>query len=128
MKELWDQLGYENLAFTQQNLRDQAARLGKTLGRVTEAMCDQIGTRRTERSQIIKAEREHNLCGNEQNQDQGNQVADMNLHNTDLHELSSTMECDLLNSAEQILLSVSNTFGDFTERNVDTYPHKGKTN
>ena len=40
--------------------------------------------------------------------------------NTDLDELSSTMECDLLNSAERILLSVSNTFGDFTERNVDT--------
>lgn len=64
----------------------------------------------------MEAEQEHNLCGNEQNQDQGNQVADMNLHNTDLDELSSTMEGDLLNSAEQIVLSVSNTSGHFTER------------
>ena len=81
MKELWDQLEYENLGFTQQNLRDQAARLGETLGSVTEVMCDQIGIRRTERSQNIEAEQEHNLCGNKQNQDQGNQVADMNLYN-----------------------------------------------
>lgn len=38
MKELWDQLEYENLGFTQQNLRDQAGRLGKTLGSVTEVI------------------------------------------------------------------------------------------
>ena len=34
MKELWDQMGHEDLGFTKQNLRDQAARLEKSLGSI----------------------------------------------------------------------------------------------
>ena len=34
MKELWDQMGHEDLEFTRQNLQDQAARLEKSLGSV----------------------------------------------------------------------------------------------
>ena len=36
MKELWDQMGHEDMGFTKQNLRDQAARLEKSLGSVTQ--------------------------------------------------------------------------------------------
>ena len=32
MKELWDAKGYGELGFSNQNLRDQASRLGKSIG------------------------------------------------------------------------------------------------
>ena len=35
MKQLWDQMGHEDLGFTKRNLRDQVARLEKSLGSVT---------------------------------------------------------------------------------------------
>ena len=38
MKELWDDSEYGNLQLTEQNLRDQASRLEKTLGNVTEVI------------------------------------------------------------------------------------------
>ena len=38
MKELWDQMGHEDMGFTKQNLRDQAARLEKSLGSVTSTI------------------------------------------------------------------------------------------
>ena len=54
MKELWDEMGYENLALTSQNLRDQAARLEKTLGNVAETISRRVGMRE-------KQTREENL-------------------------------------------------------------------
>ena len=38
VKELWDQMGHEDLGFTKQNLRDQAAWLEKSLGSVTRTI------------------------------------------------------------------------------------------
>ena len=46
VKELWDQMGHEDLGFTKQNLRDQAARLEKSLGSVTRTITDGIKAHR----------------------------------------------------------------------------------
>ena len=45
MKELWEEMGYENLALTSQNRRDQAARLEKILGNVAETISRRVGMR-----------------------------------------------------------------------------------
>ena len=45
MSELWEEMGYQNLALTNQNLRDQAARLEKTLGNVVETISRRVGIR-----------------------------------------------------------------------------------
>ena len=41
-KELWDQMEHEDLEFTRQNLRDQAARREKSLGSVTSTITNGI--------------------------------------------------------------------------------------
>ena len=46
MKELWDDLGYGELGLTAQNLRDQAARLEKSLGSIKGTMDRQIWERK----------------------------------------------------------------------------------
>ena len=45
MNELWEEVGYENLALTNENLRDQVARLEKTLGNVAETISRRVGIR-----------------------------------------------------------------------------------
>ena len=45
MKELWDEAGFENLALTSQNLRDQAARLEKSIGDVGYLIAASVGLR-----------------------------------------------------------------------------------
>ena len=45
MKELWDEAGFGNLALTSQNLRDQAARLEKSIGDVGHAIAKSVGLR-----------------------------------------------------------------------------------
>ena len=45
MNELWEEMGYENLTLTNQNLRDQAARLENTLGNVAEIISRTVGIR-----------------------------------------------------------------------------------
>ena len=48
MKELWCDGEYANLQLTSQNLRDQAARLEKTLGNVTKLIVNHLGAGNTE--------------------------------------------------------------------------------
>ena len=43
MKELWDGSGYGKLELTSRNLRDQAARLEKTMGDVRVAISESVG-------------------------------------------------------------------------------------
>ena len=45
-KELWDQMGHEDLGFTKQSLRDQAARIEKSLGSVTRTITNGIKAKR----------------------------------------------------------------------------------
>ena len=46
MKQLWDQMGHENMGFTKRNLRDQVARLEKSLGSVTSTITNGIKANR----------------------------------------------------------------------------------
>ena len=46
MKELWDQMGNEDLGLMKQNLRDQAARLEKSFGSVSSAITNGIKANR----------------------------------------------------------------------------------
>ena len=46
MKQLWDQMGHEDVRFTKRNLRDQVARLEKSLGSVTSTITNGIKAKR----------------------------------------------------------------------------------
>ena len=46
MKELWDQMGHEDMGFTKQNLQDQATRLKKSLGSVISTITNGIKAKR----------------------------------------------------------------------------------
>ena len=46
MKQLWDQMGHEDTGFTKRNLRDQVARLEKSLGSVTSPITNGIKAKR----------------------------------------------------------------------------------
>ena len=46
MKELLDQTGHEDIGFTKQNLRDQAAQLEKSLGRIISTITNGIKAKR----------------------------------------------------------------------------------
>ena len=48
IKELWDQMGHEDMEFTKQNLRHQAARLEKSLGSVTSTITNGIKAKKGE--------------------------------------------------------------------------------
>ena len=53
---MFDRLGYGHLGLTRQNLRDQAARLEKSLGNVTENVSSMVGKRRRNecgRSEVV---------------------------------------------------------------------------
>ena len=112
MKELWDDLGYGELGLTAQNLHDQAARMEKSLGSVKGMMDRQIGRgndTRIENKEESKTE--NNLC----NGDRSQEVVEGN----DLHTASDCVlnktESMLLDSANCILLSVSDNTGDFVK-------------
>ena len=63
MKELWDEAGFENLAFTSQNLRDQAARLEKSIGDVGYLIAASVGLRRSDEADGSEGStREVNVC------------------------------------------------------------------
>ena len=56
---MWDDLGYQHLAFSSQNLRDHAAALEKTLGDAASDIVSRVG--RTERrDQEKESEQEEN--------------------------------------------------------------------
>ena len=44
MKDLWEEKGYANLGFTNQHLRDQAAKLEKSVGNVRDLISVSVGS------------------------------------------------------------------------------------
>ena len=46
MKQLWDQMGHEDMGFTKRNLWDQVARLEKSLGSLTSTITNGIKAKR----------------------------------------------------------------------------------
>ena len=61
MKELWDDSGFGNLELTSQNLRDQAARLEKTMGDVRVVISESVGQRVREEEPAIRDFNARNL-------------------------------------------------------------------
>ena len=57
MKDMWDELGYEHLALSSQNLRDKAAALERMVGNVSKDYVRNVG----------RAERTRSERGNEEN-------------------------------------------------------------
>ena len=53
MKELWDDMGYAEIGLSSQNLRDQAARVERTLGNVKDTIRANVGCGKRERSRNI---------------------------------------------------------------------------
>ena len=43
MKDMWDELGYEHLALSSQNLRDKAVALEQTVGNVSRDIVRNVG-------------------------------------------------------------------------------------
>ena len=54
MKELWDDSVCGHVDLTSQNLRDQAARLKKTMGDVTCVISESVGQRAEERNYRVE--------------------------------------------------------------------------
>ena len=54
MKELWDKMSYEHLDLSSHNLRDQAARLKKSLGNAASNIVSRVGVQRQETMESIE--------------------------------------------------------------------------
>ena len=123
MKELWENKGYADLKLTSQNLRDQAARLEKTLGDVSKTLNERIGSKENAESQPDENfEQDTNILVNEQS-----------LHNSSLLLVNDqrdgplgeerTMDNqtrELMDSTMDIFATVSARDGLFTSREIDT--------
>ena len=136
MKEMWDELGYEGLALTPQNLRDQAARLEKTLGNVGTVICGSVAVNTRERSESrednMEITEETSMEISEETRQQPELNTD-NEDNLDLHEECTQAELveedsfvltgkerDLLDLSKQILIVVYGNEGDYCNRQIDT--------
>lgn len=135
MKELWDDSGYGELELTSQNLRDQAARLEKTMGDVRVAISESVGQRAREEEPTI---RDFNA------RDLESTNFEVNHEDADLHTVTvgaiptrpagvlKQQTCDLLDSSNVIFARVNTQQGEFGEREIDTRikerPTKGDLN
>ena len=135
MKELWDDSGYGELELTSQNLRDQAARLEKTMGDVRVAIFESVGQRARE-------EEPTNRDFNARNLESTNY--EVNHEDADLHTVTveaiptrpagvlNQQTCDLIDSSNVIFARVNTQPGEFGERDIDTRikerPTKGDLN
>ena len=138
MKELQDQMGHEDMGFTKQNLRDQAARLEKSLGNVTRAITNGIKTKRgghnaagdlSNGRQIPKtADQEepnlHTILTQNQQRDNGDLFSEPDLHTTltkEQHLNNGDQErCSFLEPANRIMETISTHPGDYSQRDIDT--------
>ena len=118
MKELWDQMGNEDLGLMKQNLRDQAARLEKSFGSVTSAITNGIKAKRggdnaegvlnSGRQIAINDDQEepnlHTTLTQYQQRDNGDLFPEPDLHTT----LTQHQErCSLLEPANRITETIS---------------------
>ena len=128
MKELWDEAGFENLALTSQNLRDQAARLEKSIGDVGYLIAASVGLRSSDEADGSEGSTsEVNVC----NVQATNFVISQH-ENADLHTVADETSLegqgsklsqdtrDLIDSSNLILARVNTSPGEFGEREFDT--------
>ena len=131
VKELWDQMGHEDLGLTKQNLRDQAARLEKSLGNVSSTITNGIKAKRggdnaegvlnNGRQIGINADQEepnlHTTLTQYQQRDNGDLFSEPDLHTT----LTQDQErCSLLEPANRIMETISTHPGDYSQLDIGT--------
>ena len=128
MKELWDEAGFENLALTSQNLRDQAARLEKSIGDVGYLIAASVGLRTSEEADGSEGSTsEVNVCNVQATNFVINQHENADLHTvadeTSLEGQGSKLSQDtrdLIDSSNLFLARVNISPGEFGEREFDT--------
>ena len=138
MKELWDQMGHEDTGFTKQNLRDQAARLEKSLGSVISTITSGIKAKRggdnaegalNNGRQIAKnADQEepnlHTTLTQSQQRNNGDLFSDPDLHTTLTQEQQlnngDQERCSFLEPANRIMETISTHPGDYSQRDIET--------
>ena len=137
LKELWDDLGYAGLNRTCQNLRDQAARMEKTMGNVRDTITRNTGNRREkqrarESEELIMQEFRNEFIVSQSNTANLHFTASTQVpvgHNASTstqapegHSITpiSTSVYELLQLTDPILASVAKSRGDFNSRRYDT--------
>ena len=133
MRELWEEKGYGYLNLSEQNLRDQAAKLEKTLGDVGQKISKSIGTSERKRKdesvecfQNVNTEDQdfHSIAVPDEQCFQNANIRDQNLHNRavpdeQLDTLTSEAR-ELLESSAHIYTEIHPCEGDFSNRTIDT--------
>ena len=131
MKELWNDKGYAGLNLSCQNLRDQAAKVEKSLGDVSEVIMNNVGRRETElyeTNELTVDSEDQFIFGCETINSQCEQSTPSNLHtsaNIQSQEdpadvLINTQIKTILEIACPLYESVAAIPGDFSARTVDT--------
>ena len=131
MKEFWDDKGYANLQLSCQNLRDQAARIEKSLGNVQDVIRRNI--RREERIQKDSTNEDLSNVESESlfiqpNKDTDAGVEQSNLHEESFHQsqenigfaTTNTQVNEILDLAQPIFDLIVTSQGDFSNRTIDT--------
>ena len=134
LKELWDDLGYAGSNLTCQILRDQAARMEKTMGNVRDTITRNAGNRRQkqrarESEELIMQEFRNEFIVSQSDTASTASTQVPVVHNASTstqapegHNISpiSTSVCELLQLTNPILASVAKSRGDFNGRRYDT--------
>ena len=114
MKQLWEEKGYGYLELTEQNLRDQAAKLEKTLGNVRQRISENIRTRECERNEEpVEGFQNANTGDQDLHMEESEAVPD------ERPSLSSEAR-ELLKSATNVYIHIHPCEGDFSNRTIDT--------
>ena len=120
MKGLWEQKGYGYLNLSEQNLRDQAAKLEKTLGNAGQKISESVGTRhRGKNEEAVECFQYANAGDQDLHMEESIPVPD-----EQPNTLSSEAR-ELLETSAHIYTQISPCEGDFRNRTIDTRT-KGK--
>ena len=115
MKGLWEQKGYGYLNLSEQNLRDQAAKLEKTLGNAGQKISESVGTRdRGRNEEAVECFHYANAGDQDLHMEESRPVPD-----EQPNTLSSEAR-ELLETLAHIYTQISPCEGDFRNRTIDT--------
>ena len=120
IKGLWEEKGYGYLKLSEQNLRDQAAKLDKTLGNAGQKISESVGTRERGRNEeSVEWFQNANAGDQDLHMEESRPVPD-----EQPYTLSSEAR-ELLESSAHIYTQIHPCEGDFRNRTIDTRT-KGK--
>ena len=131
MKDLWEEKGYADLGFTCQHLRDQAAKLEKSVGNVRDLISVSVGSRENQ-NMSSTGEINVNCVANFQNANSSNIT---NLHTAE-RVLIPEEQVNTLNEETRVLVEgtalvlarVNMQEGEFIDREIDTRIKEKPTN